>query len=125
MWPFKRVAFKLPSLRLQLDRSIRTPFLISYLFAAIASFLAVGFYLQLSPVIPLFYTLAERSAQLTIKEWIFFFPVFALTVSVLHTIIVQGLHERGRVVARLFAWSTVMIQLILTLCILRIIMIIT
>lgn len=125
MWPFKRVAFKLPSFRLRLDQSIRTPFLISYLFAAIASFLAVGFYLQLPPIIPLFYTLAERGSQLTSKEWIFFFPVFAITVSFLHTIIVQGLHERGQVVARLFAWSTVMIQLILTLSIFRIIMIIT
>lgn len=124
-----RPHFSLPKLQLRLTfhlpTSVRTPFLLSYLFAATTSFLAFGYYTQLPPVVPLLYTLAEPAAQLVTKEWVFLFPALALTMSLFHTFIVQGLHEHGRVMARLFALSTVVVQLLLMVSIIRIILIVT
>jgi hypothetical protein len=123
MWPFNRIAQ--PRLSLRLHRSVRTPFLLSYLCAATASFIAVGFYLQLPPVIPLFYTLAEAADQLVAREWVFLFPALGITISIAHTLIVQTFQEHGRVVSRLFSWATVVVQLLLMLSIIRIVLIIT
>jgi hypothetical protein len=125
MWPH----FSLPRPRFRfsfhLPHSVRTPFLLSYLFAATTSFLAFGYYTQLPPVIPLLYTIAEPAAQLVTKEWVFLFPVLALTMSGFHTFLVQSLHEHGRVMARLFALSTVVVQLLLMVGLIRIILIVT
>lgn len=114
-----------PRLSLRLPQSVRTPFLISYLFGAISSFLAFGYYTLLPPVIPLFYTLAESAAQLVPKGWVFLFPTMAVLIGFFHTIIVQRLHEHGRVMARLFALATVVTQLLLMVSLIRILLIVT
>lgn len=115
---------KLPKLQFKLSKAIRTPFLISYLFAAVTSFLAIAFYLQLPPTIPLFYTLAEPTAQLTNKEWIFLFPSLALSVVIIHTSYLQFFSRSERVTVRLFAWATAVVQIVLSISLIRILMLV-
>ena len=106
--------------KIQLERTTRTPFLISYLLTAVTSFVALAFYLTLPPVIPLFYTLAEPTAQLANKEWIFLFPFLAISIGALHTFYLVFFSKNEAIAARLFAWSTVVMQALLIISLLRI-----
>jgi hypothetical protein len=115
---------KLPKLQFTLSKTIRTPFLVSYLFAAITSFLAIAFYLQLPPTIPLFYTIAESTAQLTNKEWVFLFPSLALTIALIHTSYLQFFSKSEKVTVRLFAWATAVVQIVLSISLIRILMLV-
>lgn len=124
MWSLPHLSRAKFRLSFELPPSVKTPFLISFLFGAVTSFLSFGYYAALPPSIPLLYTLAEPAAQLVTKEWVFLFPVLAITISFSHILIVQKLHEHGRVMARLFALATIVVQLLLLISIIRIILIV-
>jgi hypothetical protein len=116
---------KLTSFRLTLPRHVKTPFLISYLSSISSILIALVFFFTLQPMIPLFYSLASPQAQLVGKEWLVLFPAISFGISFIHTLIVQFIYHEEALLAQLFAWTTVIVQLLLMLGLLRIIFIVT
>lgn len=86
--------------------------------------LVLVFYFQTQPVIPLFYTLPQPVQQLAAKEWLFLFPLVITLITALHLSIIQTNVTYNKLLLQLFSWSTVLVQVILMLGLVRIVLII-
>jgi hypothetical protein len=106
-------------------RSIRIPILISLLLCSGLALLTSTLYFTLPPVIPLFYSLARPEEFLADKAWIFLFPAVSLLISLVHIFLLPTLHVLDEFLMKLFAWGTVIMQLLLVLAAVRIIIIIS
>ncbi|NCN03579.1 MAG: hypothetical protein GW942_00725 [Candidatus Pacebacteria bacterium] len=104
---------------------IKTPFLIVYLFTLISALTTLTFYFKTQPVVPIFYSLAEPTQHLAAKEWLFLFPLISMIISLLHTALIRLLNKSELLLLKLFAWTTVIIQTVLLLALLRIVYIIS
>jgi hypothetical protein len=82
-------------------------------------------YFRLQPVVPLFYSLPRESQHLVAKEWLFIFPAISMFITILHGSILTTSQNSEALLLRLFAWTTVSIQIVLFLALLRIVLIIT
>lgn len=102
---------------------VKRPLLLSVTMTGLITLLAVIFYFAAQPVIPIFYSLARAEQTLTTKEWLFIFPGISLVITVLHIFLIAFFKELDALVLRLFAWMTMIMQLILTLTLVRIILI--
>jgi hypothetical protein len=112
--------------RFPVPRYLRTPFLLSLLvtFSLFLGLLAL--YTRLQPQVPFFYSFAEKNEYLAAKIWLWVFPVFSLSISFFHPLLLRALeHRHERIVPILFAWSTILIQVLLALAFWRIIWLIT
>lgn len=109
---------------LKIPKYIRQPFLISFLISLVAILLSLTIYFQIQPEIPLFYSLATKQQQLVNKEWLFIFPIFSMAISVFHILLLGLIRSYDRLVLQLYAWSTVLVQVILILAFIRIVWII-
>lgn len=116
--PLKKHFFLLP-------KFVKTPFLIVYLLTLTSALATLVFYFKAQPQIPIFYSLATPSEHLAPKEWLLIFPALTTIVTLIHVAITRSLTQTDRLLVTLFSWSTVMIQIILTLALLRIIYIIS
>lgn len=108
-----------------IPKIVKTPFLIIYLSTLISALLTLVFYFGTQPVVPIFYSLAEPAQHLTPKEWIFLFPVFSFVISLLHSILIKLIIKSEKLLIILFAWITVIVQIVLLLALVRIIYIIS
>jgi hypothetical protein len=108
-----------------IPQSVKTPFLIIYLSTLISALVTLTFYFRTQPVIPIFYSLAEPIQHLAAKEWLFIFPVISLLISAIHTGLMKIMDKSEQLLLTLFAWTTVVIQMILLLALLRIVYIIS
>jgi hypothetical protein len=108
-----------------IPKIIKTPFLIIYLSTLVSALLTLIFYFGTQPVVPIFYSLAEPQQHLIAKEWLFLFPVLSLIVSILHTGLIKFIMKSERLLLTLFAWTTVVVQTVLLLALVRIIYIIS
>ncbi len=94
-------------------------------FSIIISLLIFGlsliFYSQLQPEIPLFYSLPDANNQLVSKHWLFLLPSISLAINIIHLILIRLLRKLEELILSLFAWSTVVLEVILLLVTLRII----
>lgn len=106
-------------------RFVKTPFLLSYVLVFFSALLLLIYYFQLQPEVPLFYTLPQPNQHLTHKNWLAVFPISMLLIMVIHTITVNRLKDYDRLLMQIFAWSTMVMELLFTLALLRIIYIIT
>lgn len=109
----------------RIPRFLRTTVLLSFLISFTSALVVIVFYFRLQPEIPLFYSLARKAQHLVNKEWLFIFPTLAFAISISHSVILRVAAFSDRLLVKLFAWSTVGIQVVLGLALLRIIIIIT
>jgi hypothetical protein len=114
---------KLP-FTLNLPRYLRTPFQISLLISSLITFVLLVLFFSLQPVVPLFYSLAQPNDYLVSKAWLIVFPVLSFAISFGHLFFIRFLFEHQRIIPKLFAWLTVVVQVLLALSFFRIIVII-
>lgn len=108
-----------------IPQTVKTPYLIIYLFTLIAGLLTLTFYFRTQPVIPIFYSLAEPAQHLATKEWIFIFPGIMLVISFIHTSLMRFINKSEKLLLKLFAWTTVVVQTVFLLALIRIVYIIS
>ena len=82
-------------------------------------------YFKIQPQVPLFYSLARPAEQLASKEWLFVIPAISGAISFIHLILLNSYLEYDRMILKLFSWSTVALQLVISLGLLRILYIIS
>lgn len=109
----------------KIPRYLKTPFLVSFLTTTAMLLAMVVFFSRIQPQVPLFYSLARTSQHLTSKNWLFLLPALSLLISLSHFIIAKMIRHRDQLLMKLFAWTTVGIQLVLGLALFRILIIIT
>lgn len=109
---------------IKLTASVRRALLVSWLisFSTILGLLAVYFVLQ--PEVPLFYSAGQPEAYLARKEWLFVFPSLSFGINIIHVGWLQYLRQYKKVLADIFAWTTVSLQLLISIGLIRIIWII-
>ncbi len=76
------------------------------------------------PIIPLLYSVTDPNQQLVSKWWILLFPGLSILFTSLHFLLARLLKDWAEIIIRLIAWSTVALQVILALTIVRIIWVI-
>lgn len=108
-----------------IPQTVKTPFLIIYLLTLVSALLTLTFYFRTQPVIPIFYSLPEPEQHLAAKEWIFIFPTLMFFVSLVHTSFTRFLNRSEKLLLNLFAWTTVVVQTVFLLALLRIVYIIS
>lgn len=104
--------------------SVRKVLLVAIVFTGIITLISSIFYFLSQPVIPLMYSLPRPEQSLVPKIWIFLFPVISLTISVLHIFLIGKFKNLDELILKMFAWSTVFLQLILGAILIRMIVII-
>ena len=104
---------------------VKTPFRLSYLFTLAMTLAVLVLYFRIQPQIPLFYSLAQPAQQLAPKEWLWLFPVISVLITAIHLGVVQTYKNYNVLLIQLLSWTTVMIQLLLGLALLRITMIVS
>lgn len=107
----------------QLSIGIKRPLLISISVTGLITIATTVYYFFSQPIIPIFYSLARNEQALAQKEWIFLFPLISLVMTLLHSILISVFKELDKLVLRLFAWTTVVMQFFLFVTLLRIIII--
>ncbi len=98
---------------------LRLPWTISFVLTILVTFFVAILYRTLPPVIPLFYSLPQLSQHLVDKNWIALFPVLLITISWVHLNIVHISKDYQVLLLQLFSWTTVAIQVLLSLTIIR------
>lgn len=111
------IAWRVPPL-------VKTPFLITSLISASLALLILTLYFRLPPKVPLFYSYARPEQYLADKEWMFLFPALSFAITIGHTILVRIIWKLDTFLLQLFAWVTVVIQVLLAVAAVRIVMII-
>jgi uncharacterized membrane protein len=110
----KRVSDLIP------DKSLK-PLRFSIVINLVIFGLSLIFYPRLQPEIPLFYSLADANDQLVNKQWLFLLPSLSLAINIIHLILIRVLKKLDDLILALFAWSTVILEVVLLLIVLRII----
>jgi hypothetical protein len=106
-----------------LPLTLRTPTNISWLLFLFFLVTSIIFYFIFQPEIPLFYTLANKQAQLVPKIYVFLFPTISFVINITHFFILKSLQKFSTVLLRLFAGTTIALQILLGLALIRIILI--
>ena len=106
-------------------RYLSLTMMLSLLIGLIMALMTSVLYFQLQPVVPLFYSLPRESQHLVAKEWLFMFPTVSMIITILHGSILTSSRHSETLLLKLFAWTTVSVQTILFLALLRIVFIIT
>lgn len=109
---------------IEIPQKFKIPILISILVTFITSFSAATFYFTIQPIIPLMYTLALPEQQLVNKEWIIIFPALSFTFNFFNLISLNMMKKYKKVLLQIFSWTTVLLQLLLLIAMIRIIIII-
>ncbi len=110
--------------RVVIPRVLRIPFLLCLLISSSVTLLVLVAYFTAQPVIPMFYSLAQPKQQLAAKEWLFLFPFLSFVITGLHIAIARWLYPQTRVIVQLFSWTTLAIQIMLALSLVRILVIV-
>lgn len=76
------------------------------------------------PIIPLFYSITDPNQQLTSKWWLLLFPGLSILFTSAHFLLARALKDWAEIIIRLIAWSTVALQAIVALTLVRIIWVI-
>ena len=98
---------------------IATPIKIS-LFITLFLLLLTGVILTfIQPVIPLFYSLPNPNEQLVNKSWLLLLPALSFLINLTHLGLLKIFPKVDRLMVKLFAWSGLILQVILTIITLR------
>ncbi len=106
-------------------RSYYRPFFfVAVPLSLLSSFFAIFFWRYLPPFIPLFYTRLQVEEQLAEKNWIFVLAGIALSIDVIHFLVIYLARKRDPTLLRVFSYATIFLQLLLLTIVLRTILII-
>ena len=98
---------------------IATPIKIS-LFITLFLLLLTGVILTfIQPVIPLFYSLPNPNEQLVNKSWLLLLPALSFLINLIHLGLLKIFPTVDQLMVKLFAWSGLILQIILTIITLR------
>jgi len=98
---------------------IATPIKIS-LFITLFLLLLTGVILTfIQPVIPLFYSLPDPNEQLVNKSWLLLLPALSFLINLTHLGLLKIFPTVDQLMVKLFAWSGLILQIILTIITLR------
>ena len=98
---------------------IATPIKIS-LFITLFLLLLTGVILTfIQPVIPLFYSLPNPNEQLVNKSWLLLLPALSFLINLTHLGLLKIFPTVDQLMVKLFAWSGLILQIILTIITLR------
>lgn len=104
---------------------LQVPFQLSFLLSSVTALFLLVFFFRIQPIVPIFYSLADPADFLASKIWLLIFPVLAFTISFGHLFLIKMLYQHQKIIPTLFAWSTVAVQVLILLELLRIIYIIS
>lgn len=110
---------------LNLDPAYRSSMVISVVITLLITLVATVSFFLVQADIPLFYSLARPVDQLVPKLWLFLFPLFAVTVTVTHLLLLNLLDHLNPLIKQLFGWSTIVIEFLILVALLRILVLIT
>ena len=102
---------------------VKLPLQISVAVTGLITISTTTFYFFAQPVLPIFYSLARPDQALVEKEWIFLFPALSLLITLTHIVCSSLFGSLNKLVLRLFAWMTVILQFCLALIVIRLIII--
>lgn len=111
--------------RSKIPRYLKKPFAISFFITAAILLITSIFFFRIQPQVPLFYSLARTSQHLVSKYWLFLLPALSLIINLIHLMIANLIKQTDKLLMKLFVWTTVGIQFVLGLALLRILAIIT
>ena len=98
---------------------IATPIKIS-LFITLFLLLLTGVILTfIQPVIPLFYSLPDPNEQLVNKSWLLLLPALSFLINLTHLGLLKIFPTVDQLMVKLFTWSGLILQIILTIITLR------
>jgi hypothetical protein len=106
-----------------IPKEVKTPITTSWIIFLLLLTISIIFYFLFQPEIPLFYTLANKENQLVPKVFVFLFPAISFTINILHFFILRSLQKFSTVLLRLFAGTTIALQILLGFALIRIIII--
>ena len=104
-------------------RWVKAQFFISYICTVFTTLILLAVFTRIQPEVPLYYSLARPAQQLAPKEWLLLIPAISAFMSVTHLVIVNIFSDYDPMIIRLFSWTTVILQLTLSLALLRILII--
>lgn len=110
-----------PSFRLYIPPAVQQPFKAAAAIGIATLLLAGLYYPGSQPQLPIFYSMAQQSQQLAPKELIFLFPGISFVILAAHLAIIHALKNIDKLVLRLFALMTAILQFVLLLSLIRII----
>ncbi len=84
----------------------------------------IFFYPILPPVIPFFGSLREASEILALKREIFFFPVFAFAVNLVHALVIYFGRKYDALLLTIYAHFTIFVQLLILAVALRTVLVV-
>ena len=102
---------------------VKLPLQISVGITGLISIASTIFYFFVQSTIPLFYSLARPEQALVQKEWIFLYPALSLVITLTHIICSSLFGDLDKLILRLFAWMTVVLQFCLSLLVVRLLII--
>ncbi|NCS97163.1 MAG: hypothetical protein GW762_01045 [Candidatus Pacebacteria bacterium] len=111
-------------LKKNLPDGVSTPFILIQVLALVTCGFALAGYFFLPPQIPLFYSLALSSQQLTTKEFIFVLPGLSVLFGILNSVLILRLQKYDVLLIRLFSWITVVCIALLLFSLIRILYIV-
>lgn len=76
------------------------------------------------PIIPLLYSVTDPNQQLVSKWWLLLFPGLSMLYTLFHFLLARMLRDWTEIIVRLIAWSTVALQVMLAMTLIRIIWVI-
>jgi hypothetical protein len=108
----------------QIPTFLRPQFQVSFLISSLFALILLIVYFSLQPVVPLFYSLAQPNDYLVPKIWLVCFPLLSFAITFAHLFLIRLLFTHERIIPQLFAWSTVVMQVLLAIAFVRILLII-
>lgn len=104
-------------------KEVKHQLLISLYLTIFITLVATVYYFIAQPVLPFFYTLPLPQQALGPKEWLFFFPLCSFLITLLHMIVISFFQDLEKIILKLFANTTAIIQVILLLALIRVVII--
>ncbi len=107
-----------------IPKIVRRPFQFCLIISTIIFTIVTFFFFVAQSEIPLFYSLADAKQQLANKAWIWLIAGISFLLNLFHFFLIKAFYNLDKLVIKLFAWSTLVLQIVLGLTIIRIFLVI-
>lgn len=97
----------------------------NWIFSFVLTVFVVFVLFRLQPEVPLFYSLLEPEQQLASKYMLLLIPAISVSINLLHSTLLYFFSYLDELIRSIFIWSTTVMQVLLSLALLRIIFIIS
>lgn len=106
-----------------IPNNVRAPITASWILFFLFLVITIIYYFFSQPELPIFYTVATKQDQLAPKLFLFIFPIVSLSINSIHFFILKILQKYSAILLRLFAGTTIGLQILLGFALLRILLI--